>query len=137
VSNSIAELSVFAEKHMVSFIADLPELMSLVMASPEQLAEVLKTILLVLINDAVSETSIKIRVMSSGAFVHYHFHNNGFGLPTERLHEYLHGDVDIVIDEFRRLRMAFRQVQAWGGTFDASTELGKGMVFELKLRGFF
>ncbi len=136
INRCIEELTLIAKKKSITFTTDLPEMMCLVIAAPKQFAEILNTILTVLIQDAGANSSIKIRLMYSGDFVHYHLHNNGFGLPPERLHEYLHGERDITADDFSKLRIASDQIKAWGGTFEASTDLGKGITFEIKLRGF-
>jgi len=136
LASSVDEISDMARKADITLHTELPELLCFVMAAPQSLVEVFNDVLRVLIHDASTDSEIIIRVTSRDKQVRYHFENTGFGLPPERLHEYLHGDLSVSVDEFRGLRIANRRVQSWGGEFSAETELGKGMSFDICLKGF-
>ncbi|MFQ5643811.1 MAG: hypothetical protein ACE5FQ_08940 [Thiogranum sp.] len=136
LASSIDEMSEIAARAGVHLHTNLPELLCFVMAAPQSLVEVFNDVLRVLIHDAGSGSRIFIGATSGNGRVCYHFVNSGFGLPPERLHEYLHGDLSVSVDEFRGLRTANRKVQSWGGEFSAETELGKGMSFDICLKGF-
>ncbi|GMQ89196.1 MAG: hypothetical protein BMS9Abin09_0658 [Gammaproteobacteria bacterium] len=136
LASSVDELSEMAGKAGIELRTELPKLLCFVMAAPQSLVEVFNDVIRVLVHDASSDSKILIRVTSSEGRVCYHFENTGFGLPPERLHEYLHGDLSVSVDEFRGLRTANRRVQSWGGEFHAETELGKGMSFDIGLKGF-
>ncbi|HED51919.1 MAG TPA: CHASE2 domain-containing protein [Gammaproteobacteria bacterium] len=136
LASSVGELSDMAGKAGIELCTEQPELLYFVMAAPQSLVEVFNDVIRVLIHDASSGSKILIRVTSTEGRVCYHFENTGFGLPPERLHEYLHGDLSVSVDEFRGLRTANRRVQSWGGVFSAETELGKGMSFDICLKGF-
>ncbi len=136
LASSIDEISELARKAGIELHTEQPELLCFVMAAPQSLVEVFNDVIRVLVHDASSGSKILIRVTSTEGRVCYHFENTGFGLPPERLHEYLHGDLSVSVDEFRGLRTANRRVQSWGGEFSAETELGKGMRFDICLKGF-
>ncbi len=136
LASSLQDMAEAARKAGVELRTDLPELLSFVMASPQQLVEVFNGVLRVLIDDASSGSAIRIEVGTRDGQVCYRFANTGFGLPPERLDEYLNGDLTVSVDSFRSLRAAARHVRSWGGEFHADTELGEGMRFDVCLKGF-
>ncbi|HHJ16152.1 MAG TPA: CHASE2 domain-containing protein [Gammaproteobacteria bacterium] len=136
LASSIDEMSEMAAKANVELHTNLPELLCYVMAAPQGLIEVFNDVIRVLIHDASTGSKIFIGITSGNGRVCYHFVNTGFGLPPERLNEYLHGDLSVSVDEFRGLRTANHRVESWGGEFSAETELGKGMSFDICLKGF-
>ncbi len=136
VDKAVAELRPEADKLGVALLTDMPELMSLVLATPDGLQEIFSTILRILIQDASEGSEVDIIISTSTHSVEYLFSNSGFGLPQERLDDYLHGDVEVSVDEFRKLRLAVKQIHSWEGEFEAHSTMGEGMRFRICLRGF-
>lgn len=120
----------------VRFRPCLPEQAQLVMACPQELTEAFSEVLRVLVSDAMADSELHIEVEPEPDRVRYRFSNAGFGIPPERLQEYLHDEVEVSVDEFRGLRTANRRIRSWGGSLRAETSLGQGMQFEIELRGF-
>jgi hypothetical protein len=116
--------------------SDLPPLLGLVFAAPGQLGEVIAVLFDLLISDAVDESTIVIGAVNYGGHVILRMNNSGFGLPNERLQEYISGDA--VSDEsgFARLRWASRLVNEWGGELVARSVVGGGINLTLSLESF-
>lgn len=115
--------------------ARLPELSRLVLAEPDLLREMLEAMLSVLIDDAISDTSLTILLVEREQSIAYTLNNQGFGMPDARFQDYFAGDGD-VSPQFKKLRRALRQVGNWSGELRGSSTLGAGTRFELKLRCF-
>ncbi|MDQ6993343.1 MAG: CHASE2 domain-containing protein [Mariprofundus sp.] len=120
----------------ITYELNLPELISLVFASPDGFRAVLASILAVLVSDAVQQSCIKIQLEERDGWIIYRFANHGFGIPEERFQTYLHGDHELATEEFKKIRHSSIQVEQWDGRLDGHSELGVGIRLELKLRGF-
>lgn len=125
-----------ATNHDIQFDLQLPELVSLVFASPDGLQAVLESILDVEVSDTVQQGHIKVTLQEKDGWVVYHFSNQGFGMPDERFQDYLHGDLSRVTEEFKALRNSAIRVGHWEGALNGTSEIGVGSRFELKLKGF-
>ncbi|MCU7935929.1 MAG: CHASE2 domain-containing protein [Candidatus Thiodiazotropha sp. (ex Dulcina madagascariensis)] len=119
----------------IHIVADIPESLSLVMAEPEQLHAVTASVLDALIEDAAEESVIQITVEEKERWIRYGFRNQGFGMPNDRFQEFLFED-DGATEDYTNLRNAVHRVQSWGGSVEASSELGVGTRIEIKLRAF-
>lgn len=125
-----------AAGHGIEFDLQLPELVSLVFASPEGLQAALESVLEVEISDTVQQGHIQVTLQEYDGYVVYLVSNQGFGMPDERFQDYLHGDVSQLTDEFKALRKSIARVGHWEGELRGSSEIGVGSRFELKLKGF-
>lgn len=125
-----------AATHGIVFDLQLPELVSLVFASPDGLQVVLETIFEVLISDTVQQGSIQVTLEEREGWIVYRFANQGFGIPEERFQSYWHGEASLATDEFRKLRSSAIRVEHWEGMLEGHSEIGEGSRFELKLKGF-
>jgi len=139
---AITAVSEKAERRHLQVQPDTSALVGLVFAEPNSLINVLKTILDVLIEDASEGSTIKISLQQAeqtNTFRHsifFMFENTGFGIPEERLNSYLFGETNTSTELFQQLRSAVRIVQNWGGDIEAHSNVGVGMRFNLKLKGF-
>lgn len=136
LSDAIEELRDEAAKRRIRFSADTETLVSLVMAEPGTLKEVMQTILEALLQDAAEDTEIRIKLEEKPHQVNFHFENTGFGMPDERFQQYLFGDTELSGTEFKKLRTSLRLIEKWDGHLQASSEVGSGINFHLSLRGF-
>lgn len=125
-----------AAQRRVSFDADIPRLLSLVMATQEQLHFVLDQILQALLHDAASDTTITISVVERDGWMTYKFRNTGFGMPNERFQAYLFERQSEVASDYLKLREAVSSVEGWDGEFLAQSEVGTGIELVLRLRAF-
>lgn len=120
----------------IGFDLQLPELVSLVFASPDGFIPALESILDVLVTDSVQHGRIQVTLDEHDGWVVYRFTNQGFGMPPERFQSYLHGDAAVATEEFKKLRNSVLRVAHWGGELGGHSEVGVGTRFELKLKGF-
>lgn len=133
VIESLAERAV---ERQLKLHQDLPALVSLVFAAPNELTSVIARLLAVLIDDAAPNTQITIGMKEQDNWLTYTFKNTGFGIPNERLQQYLFDSEAEVSEQFEAIRQAIEFVKAWQGTLTANSEVGQGMSFELRLRSF-
>ena len=109
----------------------------LVFATPSQLTYTIHTILDLLVHDAMDNSHITIDVQDDADSVLCAFANTGFGMPNARLQDYLCGSADIDSEAFMKFRQSMTEVRRWAATLDATSELGVGLRFSLKLKAFF
>lgn len=135
ILENIEEISGHVEVSDIRIVAELPDELSLVLAEPELLHDVTASVLDALIKDASEESTIHIIVEEQEEWIRYKFYNQGFGMPNDRFQEFLFED-DGITEGYTQLRNALHRVQSWGGTVEASSELGVGTNIEIKLRAF-
>ena len=139
---AITALKEKANQRHVKVEADNSSLVGLVFAEPNSLVDVLKSILEILIEDASDSSEIRIKLQQTEQLrtyrhsVVYMFENTGYGIPQERLQKYLDQNVEISSGVFSQLQQSIRLAHEWGGELDIQSDVGKGMRFILKLRGF-
>jgi len=138
VLEAIEELAELAMKRQVKLppSSGLPALLSLVFAAPNELSLVIASIFTLLIDDAVSNTEITLKIEERNEKMTYTFKNVGFGIPNKRFKKYLFSNEIDVSEQFKEIRRAIRVVKLWGGTLKAESQVGTGMSFELCLRSF-
>ncbi|MBI4859036.1 MAG: CHASE2 domain-containing protein [Candidatus Riflebacteria bacterium] len=78
-----------ADVHSVAIEVDGPALMNQVLASPDVLGLVFRAILVALVNDSRRGGTIRVAVVQDESQVTYDLRNEGYGLPEDRLREYL------------------------------------------------
>ncbi len=125
-----------AVKRHVKLQNNLPALVSLVFASHNELTSVISSLLVLLIDDAIEETQITISMEERDNWMTYTFQNVGFGIPDERLQQYLFDDEIKVSEKFENIRRAISMINVWEGTLKAESQVGQGLYFELRLRSF-
>jgi CHASE2 domain-containing sensor protein len=135
IFENIEEIKEQAEASDIHIVADFPEHLSLVMAEPEQLHELTASVLDTLINDAAESSTIHVIVDEQDSWIRYRFYNEGFGMPNDRLQEFLFRDASVT-EGYTQLRNVLHRVKSWGGVVEASSELGVGTNIEIKLRAF-
>lgn len=126
-----------AAAHGVRFDLELPELISLVFASPGKLQDVLESMVELLVADTVEQGSVNVMLEERAGWIIYRFVNQGFGIPQDSFDAYLHGEAELATEAFRKLRVSAAMAGLWGGELDGHSELGVGTSLELKLKGFF
>ena len=130
---ALTRLARQADERRVRIAVQMPEILSLVMADPDALEEILETLVTVLIEDAVVGSELTVKLREQVGWLVYDFTNQGFGMPDAKLQRWLSGNDSEATPLFRRLRLARRQVTDWKGLLQGSSALGQGMRFMLRL----
>lgn len=125
-----------ARSRGVELALEVPDVLRLAMSEPVALERLVRSIVGLLIADATEGSRVQVAIDERELAVCFVFRNTGFGIPDERLQDYLFGAGEVTTEEFRRLRRSARQVQQWGGTLTAESTVGAGMRFEVRLKGF-
>ena len=107
-----------------------------VVAVPGELAKIFEDVMSTLLQHTVANNTLKVQVSQENGNVKYDFASNGFGVPKARLHDYLFGDNVKISKEYRKIRFDLDLIKKWGGDFQVSSDVGKGMNFKLGLKKF-
>jgi hypothetical protein len=136
ITNAMSRFEASASKAGLSFERNLSELISLALASPSDLDQILGAMLKILIDDAIDDSSITIEIheMKDGKSMYYQLSNEGMGMPPERFKACLLGEDGNVSREFHLLHSAMSKVTSWGGDLQGESELGQGIQFKLQLQ---
>ncbi len=130
---AIEELKADRTQKSLSFRLMEPRFVCHVFASVTRLKELFKAILAVLCQDATEASTILIRVTQNDGVVAFDFSNLGFGIPNEVLQQYVLGEQTAASPELQTIQAGAKWVQAWGGMFEAYSNVGLGMHFTIHL----
>ena len=136
VSEAMKNVAEAAVERQVKLQSHIPELVSLVFAAPNALTSVISSILALLIEDAVSNTDITIDMIERDQCLTYSLKNSGFGMPNERLQDYLFNSEVETSETFKGIHLALEWLKRWEGSLTGESQVGQGMSFELRLRSF-
>jgi hypothetical protein len=135
LSQVCAEFAQKAAERGVTFKIEQPRLMAQVLASSE-LTRFFSAVMELLLKDAAENTVLSIDVEDIHGSSSYRCSNSGFGIPNERLQEILASPEPPDSEEFQVLREAISWIRSWDGTFEITSEVGKGYSMILRLRQF-
>lgn len=105
-----------------------------VVAEHDGLKEMIELIMVILARDATEGTELVITVRTGNKEVSYMFSDKGTGMPDEIFKQYFSGDHVSATPEFTRLRESIRHLEGWGGSIEASSKVGSGMRFIIRLK---
>lgn len=106
----------------------------LVVASPQDLPQVLASVLRLLGEDAVKDSVIGADLEDEDGMRALTFTNRGIGLPAETFQALLRRDRPLETASLRSLTASWKLVEAWGGRMEAASEFGRGIRVRLLLR---
>ncbi|WP_092009386.1 sensor histidine kinase [Marinobacter daqiaonensis] len=105
-----------------------------------QIENTLDAVVAVLADDASPGGQIRLsleeRHEGATLWTTFIFENTGYGMPEERLQAAMKDPARATTPAMHRLRQAGDQVTLWGGRLEATTAIGQGIRFELRLPGF-
>lgn len=134
---AVRELTPELDRQRLKFSPSLPDFPTLVIAAANELRSLFSIIVRFLAADAVSASSLNLTVVEEELRLSFLFTNEGFGIPSEKLQEYLETESDNALsDIFREIRQMRHVVAAWGGELDFSSNIGRGMQASLVLNTF-
>ncbi len=136
VNAAISEVETRANRRKIKLQSRSPEFSFYAVCDPLAVMDVMIAILELQVADAVEDSTIRVIVKNHPESVTISLINTGFGVPNERLQEYLFGSDDTVTGEMRKVRECIPRVRSWNGDVQAESAVGTGMKFELNLRRF-
>ncbi len=135
LQKAIAKLQSTLEQREIKMHLQLPELISLVFASPLDLEVVIHAVLLAMIEDTYDADVIWVEVEEKDRNLIYHIHNNGIGISGNQLENVQNNQLSRE-SELLNFHNAVRCVNRWGGSLNITSEIGEGSKAELILRCF-
>lgn len=131
---AVEELSEVAGLRKIKLDLKVPDLVCMVFASPK-LKEVIIDLLKIIMNDSVEDGKVTIVMEETAQWVICTFSNTGLGMPAELFKKYIYSDTaEISSGELKKLRAVIKQVTQWGGELEASSDIGVGMRFIMRLK---
>ena len=137
VNTILSQRSEELNQKRIELVKSFPDLLQLGLAKSDALTALLDNILDIQIEDAGPDSQLFFNISSEEHAQYITISGTGFGMPNDELQHFLHGDVSLASEQFKRLRKGMEHVSSWGGELKMSSELGKGITFELKLRSVF
>lgn len=124
----------------LAFELERPRFNAFVRVDVTQVETTLDAIVAVLADDASPGGLIRLRLEErhegDALWTTFAFENTGYGMPDERLQAAITGSARDTTPAMHRLRQAVDQVTLWGGELSATTAIGEGIRFVLRLPGF-
>jgi len=114
----------------------IPQMLSLVLASPYELTPIFRVVLLALLDDSGRQGNIWVEVQEKNGQALFLMYNDGAGVPQEDLEQFFDSST-IQSSDLAKIHDARRGVVQWGGELNINSEVGKGLRIELILRTFF
>lgn len=131
------ELRPELERKRLQLAPSLPDFPTLAMAVSSELALLLAGVIRFLAADAVTGSTLSLTVVEEEQQLSFRFANEGFGIPCEKLQDYLDADsASAPTDVFRQLRQMRQLAAAWGGGLDFTSGVGAGTQASLVLKTF-
>jgi signal transduction histidine kinase len=122
-----------AARRRVQIATDMPEAVSLVVGGRQELVGLIRTILMLLIQDSEEKSAINVSLLEQESDVKLKIENKGFGLPQDRLNAYLTGPEEPQTSTFKLIRLGRMDAERWGGRLESYSTLGSGFRFDLTL----
>ena len=124
----------------LAFELERPPFNAFVRVDVTQIENTLDAVVTVLADDAspggVIRLKLEERHEDDAFWTTFIFDNTGYGMPEERLQAAIKGAARDTTPAMHRLKQAVDQVTLWGGELNATTAIGDGIRFELRLPGF-
>lgn len=111
-----------------------PALLSLALASADDLETVFRDALGFCLDDARDGGRIIVNVRESPTEIETQIEATGYGLPVEVFASLRCDDGRPLSDELRRVRDGVAAVESWGGSFTLASELDRGVMGKITLR---
>ncbi len=108
----------------------------LVWAESRELAESFYAFIIMIGNDTAQNNAIKMEIGTEDDYVVCRLTNTGFGMPDAVFQRALFSDEPTDSDEYRRARAAVGQIRQWQGSVVATSEVGCGILVEVRLKKF-
>ena len=135
LQNAIIAMNHMAEQKDVKMNTQVKSL-HMVFAGPDQLDQVFNNILDIILDDAADASQLRIKANVHENGIMYQFDNQGFGIPNDRLQDYLYGDQLPETDKYRALRRNVDYIATWGGQLKVQSQVGQGFRVRMWLRSF-
>ncbi|MDP4547375.1 hypothetical protein [Marinobacter sp. MDS2] len=123
------------------FIENWPFQVTLALVNNEVLRQLLRDILVLLINDATPDSSIAVLIsneMQAGQrTIVISLTNEGYGLPKSTMHNLLERPASLLLGSSDLLEHTIGSLQHlayWGADFEADSQTGQGFSFSIRLR---
>jgi signal transduction histidine kinase len=120
----------------VEIDVEAPAMTVEVLGSPAGLQAAFEALLRAMILDAPRGSRLLVEVTDMEKESVFRIRDRGFGLPDDRLQEYLRSEDELESPELEGLRRSRRWVAAWGGSLDIRSVPAEGMRVELRLLRF-
>lgn len=124
----------------LTFALENPAFNAFARVDVTQIENILDAVVAILADDASPGGAIRLRLEEKQEdttfWTRFVFESDGYGMPEERLRSAMAGSGRTTTPAMHRLRQAVAQVALCGGELTATTAIGEGIRFDLRLPGF-
>jgi CHASE2 domain-containing sensor protein/signal transduction histidine kinase len=135
IKKAIATLTEYAALRAIKLSLEMPEQLSLVFASPNELYLLFYTVLTAMIDDTFDGAEVWITIEENNDWVQYHFRNMGIGITKHKLQELDENESPILTKELEIDEVTYF-VKYWDGRIEFTNQVGKGSTTTLLLKRF-
>lgn len=144
VTSLAEDLALRWQSHLATqelhFELERPPFNAFVRVDVTQIENMLDAVVAVLADDTSSGGAVRLKLEerheSNTFWTIFIFENTGYGMPEERLQAAINGNASNTTPAMHRLKQAVDQAALWGGELSATTAIGEGIRFDLRLPGF-
>ncbi len=113
-----------------------PELINFVLASPNQLKGLLLAVFQLLADDAEKMSAMSLRITEKDGLLSLALKNQGYGIPERQLAKILSDASDLDLRAGRELKKYLQYVDTWQGSYELTSEIGRGTACTISLKVF-
>lgn len=113
-----------------------PELINFVLASPNQLKGLLLAVFQLLADDAEKMSAMSLRISEKDGLLNLALENQGYGIPERQLAKILGDAPDLDLRAGRELKKYLQYVDTWQGSYELTSEIGRGTACTISLKVF-
>ena len=135
IKEAVTNLSDYAALRSIKIHLTCPRLLSLVLASPNELNTSFHALLTLMINDTFEGADLWIAIEEKNEWVTVFFRNNGIGIASNTL-EQSPGPLSPLSTEELKIHEVISWVNYWEGRIEFFSQLGKGSTVTLMLKRF-
>jgi len=132
----VSALEPYAALRSIKLHLKIPNLLSLVFASPNHLYSVFHTLLSIMVDDCFEDADVWVDVNEYEESVCYQFRNHGIGIAQNKLQEF---NKDNVVFSNNMLKMdeVNQCIKYWDGSIEFSSQVGIGSSITVSLKSFY
>ncbi len=136
ITDVLASIKAELEKKKITIDLAEDHFPDMALAVPSDLKILCKAMLTILLEDAFNDTIIHITAANENGTMCYTLSNTGYGMPNEDFQRHLTSKQISDTTPYQQIYQLYPELAHWKAHLSGSSEVGKGIIFMLKLQKF-
>ncbi|WP_319575980.1 CHASE2 domain-containing protein [uncultured Desulfobacter sp.] len=136
ITDALALIKEDLEKKKITIDLAEEHFLDMALAVPSDLKTLCKAMLFILLEDAFNDTTIHITAANENGTMCYTLFNTGYGMPNEDFQRHLTSKQISDTTPYQQIYQFYPKLEHWKAHLSGSSEVGKGIIFMLKLQKF-